>query len=122
MELQNLAAIATILTLLVTLGSLAFSAKRYLDIRERELEKERFSTYHALLKTISKGQDAEGTLKLVSQIAYINELTKFPEYSATTEQSLNLLRTEWADKVPDEIKKPLLGVVDETLATIQSNR
>jgi len=120
MELQDLAAIATLIALVVSLVSLAFSAKRYLGIREREQEKERFDIYHGLLKSVSRGTDEAGPLKLVSQIAYINELGKYKEYSSTTQQALNLLRNEWAEKEQDKVKKPLLEAIDNVLADLQS--
>ena len=120
--LQNLAAIATILALLVSLGTLAFSARRYLVIREREQEKERFARFHEMLKTVSKVSDSDGPLKLVSQIAYINELARYPEYSSITEQSLNLLRSEWSEKEPEKIKRALVYAIDEVLATLQARK
>lgn len=120
MELQDLAAIATIIALVVSLISLAFSAKRYLGIREREQEKERFDIYHGLLKSVSRGTDEGGPLKLVSQIAYINELGKYTEYSSTTQQALNLLRKEWAEKETGKVKTSLLEAIDNVLAELQS--
>lgn len=120
MNLQDLAALATILTLLVTLISLAFSARRYLGVREREQEKERFQIYYQLLKTISKGMDHEGPLKLVSQIALISELQKYPEYSSSSQQALKLLREDWAAKEPAHVKPALISAIDETLAILES--
>ncbi|MEC9491944.1 hypothetical protein [Flexistipes sp.] len=122
MELQDLAAIATVIALVVSLVSIAFSAKRYLGIREREQEKERFDIYHALLKSVSRGTDEAGPLKLVSQIAYINELGKYNEYASTTRQALNLLRKEWAEKEPEQVKKPLIEAIDNVLADLQSRQ
>lgn len=120
MGLQDMAAIATILALLVSLVSIAFSARRYLDIRERDQEKERFERYHNILKTISKGSDAEGSLKLISQIAFIAELVRFPEYSASSQQALRLLRDEWSRKEPEIVKKPLISTIDETLSELET--
>lgn len=122
MTLQNVAAVATILTLLVSLLSIAFSARRYLSVREREQEKERFQIYHQLLKTISKGVDHEGPLKLVSQVALVSELVKYPEYSSSSRQALNLLRQEWTSKEPEHIKKPLIQAIDEALSLLEQRK
>ena len=122
MTLQNVAAVATILTLLVSLLSIAFSARRYLSVREREQEKERCQIYHQLLKTISKGVDHEGPLKLVSQVALVSELVKYPEYSSSSRQALNLLRQEWASKELEDIKKPLIQAIDETLSLLEQRK
>lgn len=120
MDLQDIAAVATILALIVSLVSIAFSAKRYLDIREREQEKERFERYHNILKTISKGSDTQGPLKLISQIAFIAELVKYPEYSTSSQQSLRLLRDEWTTKEPESTKNPLIVAIDEALAELEA--
>lgn len=79
-DIQDYAAVASIAVLLISMISIAFSAWKYLNIRTREQEKERFESFHRILKLISLGRDDIGPLKLVSQIAYIYELEKYPEY------------------------------------------
>jgi hypothetical protein len=119
LTIQDYAAIATIAALLISMVSIAFSAWRYLNIRSQEMEKERFETFHNMLKLISKGRDDIGPLKLVSQIAYIHELNKYSEYKATSKQCLRMLRKEWAAKEPAETKKDLLQAIDEVLAELE---
>ncbi|WP_331775448.1 hypothetical protein [Sulfurospirillum sp. 1612] len=121
MTLSDYASIATIGAFLVTLISLAFSAKRYLDIRTREEEVFRFKTYHRLLKTISKGSDENGILKLVSQVAYIYELRNFPEYKDLTKKTLNQLRKEWSHDEASDIKPLLKEAIDDTISVIEAS-
>jgi hypothetical protein len=123
MNLTDLASLATIITLVISLLSLSFSARRYMQIAQRELEKHRFETYHKLLKTVSIGGDECGTLKLVSQIAYIHELRNFPEYSELTQTCLKLLRSEWGQReVGRPTKTPLLKAIDDTVSYLEANK
>lgn len=76
-NLGQLAAGVTIFAFVVSFGTLAFSAYRYVAGVRQNQEKVRFTTYHRLLRIVSTGYDEQGLLKLVSQIAYIHELTNF---------------------------------------------
>lgn len=120
--LSDYASIATIGAFLVTLISIAFSAKRYLDIKSREEEVSRFETYHKLLKTVSKGSDEDGILKLVSQIAYIYELRNFPEYKELTKKTLNKLREEWSQNDSPNTQPSLKEAIDDTISYIEASK
>ena len=122
MSLSDAASIATIAAFLVTLISIAFSARRFIIIREKEQESQRFTTYHRLIKTISKGSDEEGVLKLASQLAYIYELRNFPEYSDLTENLLNRLRVQWSKNEAGDTLEQLKEAIDDTLAYIQQKK
>lgn len=123
MTLSDAASIATIAAFLVTLISIAFSANRYLTMREKDQESARFVIYHRLLRIISVGYDENaGDLKLASQVAYIYELRNFPEYSELTRVTLNRLRGQWANAEPAETNGPLKDIIDETLAHIESKK
>lgn len=94
-HLADIGTVATILSLLVTVAVLAFSALRYVTVRRDELRNLRYERYHELVRTISQGADLGGALKLVSQRAYIYELRHFPEYKALTTRLLQSLIDEW---------------------------
>src|SRR5690554_1901018 len=96
-NLGDIAAFVTIAAFLVTLATLAFSAYRYVAGLRQAQEKARFMTYHRLLRIVSSGHDEQGLLKLVSQIAYIHELTNFKEYDALTYRTLRYLKHEWME-------------------------
>ena len=119
MALNDLAAWASVLAVLAAVVPLAFSARRYLTIRNAELRKERFDAYHLILRTASSGSDDRGVLKLVSQVAFIYELRNFPEYGDLTEKVLGMLREEWGRIESGERKVKLLEMIDETLAHLQ---
>lgn len=116
---MSLAVLATIITSLVTLISLAFSARGYLGAGS-ESKKRRVQIYYQPLKTISKGMDSEDPLKLVSQITLISELQKCPEYSSSSQQALKLLRQDWSAKGPAHIMSVLMSAIDETLTILES--
>lgn len=111
-SISDIASIATIGAFLVTLISLAFSAKKYLDIKKREEEIIRFETYHKLIKTISKGTDEDGLLKLVSQLAYIYELRNFPEYKVVTINTLHILEDDWSKNNKKQQKQLKISIQD----------
>jgi hypothetical protein len=120
MALSDAASITTIAAFFVTLVSIAFSAKRYLDIREKDQESERFAIYHRLLKIISTGyEEKQNDLKLASQLAYIYELRNFPEYTELTRPTLNRLRGQWANHEPLETNGPLKEAIDDTLSYLE---
>ena len=122
MTLIDLASYSTIGAFLIAIGSLAYSAKRFLTIKEREQALERFQQYHNLIKTISKGTDDTGVLKLVSQIAYIYELRNFTEYSSLTKTVLNKLKEEWSKLEGSEKNGALSEAINETLVEIQTSK
>ena len=119
MTIDDLVNWATLGAFLVPLIALAFSAHRWLAIRENELKAERFQTYHRLVHNISVGASEHGSMKLASQLAYISELRNFSEYASLTENVLSLLRTEWDEREEGGRKQELLKSIDETLAFLQ---
>lgn len=121
MNLTDLASLATVIALVISLISIAFSSRRYIALRQAEMHRVRFETYHGLVKAISLGSEAGISLKLVSQIAYIYELRNFPEYSSLTKTVLSRLRTEWAENsVGSPNNKPLSEAMDSTIAHLEA--
>lgn len=117
-HLADIGTIATILSLLVAVAVLAFSALRYVTVRRDELRNQRYQRYHYLLRTISSGWDAAGQLKRVSQRAYIYELRHFPEYKVLTTRLLKSLLEEWSKNGADN--DPLLKEeIAETIAALK---
>lgn len=119
---MSLTDLTTIGAFLLAIGSLAFSARRYIRITEKTQESERFEIYHKLIKTISRGADESGALKLVSQIAYIYELRNFPEYKDLTETLLNQLGIQWAEGESERNFPLLKKAIDDTLASLQQRK
>ncbi len=101
----------TLLTFVISVAVLAFSAFRYVSIRREELRNERYEKYHKLMRDISKGYDTEGPMKLVSQRAFIYELRHFPEYKKLTVRLLEALLGEWREK-PEVNAKLTLEIQD----------
>ena len=98
--LQNMNAIGVIfagLSFIFPVMALAFSALRYVAQKRDELKNRRFERYHSLLLMASRGTDANGPLKLVSQRAFIYELRFFPEYGDLTKRLLESLLSEWKE-------------------------
>ncbi|KQA22492.1 hypothetical protein AAY55_17080 [Vibrio metoecus] len=117
-SLSDLASIATVLGLLVTLVSIAFSAKKYIQIRESAQKSERFNTYHKLIKHVGSGVDQDGVMGITSQMAYIYELRNFPEYSALTQTVLLQLKVMWKQGEKEHVYNVLKECIDDTLAAL----
>ncbi len=115
-NLNEIGAVCTILAFVFSIAALAFSAYRYVSMRKDELKNERYERYHLLLRNISKGHDAEGPFKLVSQRAFIYELRHFPEYKVLTVRLLNSLREEWQE--PNGVNGKLDYEIGETIVAL----
>ena len=110
-NLNDIGVVFTVFAFALSIGTLAFSAFRYVSLRRDELRNQRYERYHTLLRNISSGADADGLLKLVSQRAFIYELRHFPEYSALTKRLLESLLGEWKED-PDKNGKLALEIQD----------
>ncbi|MGF6097688.1 hypothetical protein [Pseudomonas sp. 18175] len=115
-NLNEIGAVATILAFVFSIAALAFSAYRYVSLRKDELKNQRYERYHLLLRNVSKGHDAEGPFKLVSQRAFIYELRHFPEYKLLTVRLLTSLKEEWQE--PGGIKGKLDYEIEETISAL----
>ena len=116
-HLNEIGSIATVLAFLFSVAVVAFSAYRYVSLRRDELKNQRYERYHFLLRNISKGQDSEGPLKLVSQRAYIYELRHFPEYKSLTIRLLESLINEWQEDADRSTK--LNYEIQETIKALR---
>lgn len=96
-NINDIGVIFTVLAFLLSLVVVAFSAFRYVTLRKDELRIKRYEQYHELLQKVSRGFDAQGILKLVSQRALIYELRHFPEYKKLTIRLLESLLIEWKE-------------------------
>lgn len=119
-NLGQLAAGVTVFAFVVSFATLTFSAYRYVQGVRQSQDKTRFTNYHRLLRIVSTGYDEQGLLKLVSQIAYIHELTNFKKYDPVTYRVLRYLRNEWYEK--EQQKPALVGEVDRALKRIERRR
>lgn len=107
----------TVLTFVLSVAVLAFSAFRYVSLRRDELRVKRYEQYHALLLNVSRGADAQGPLKLVSQRAFIYELRHFPEYRTLTKRLLESLLSEWKEDTEKSAK--LTFEIQDTIKSLQ---
>jgi len=119
MNIESLVSIASIGAFLVTLISIAFSARKYLQQKETDQRSQRFITYHGLVHAISSGTSPNGVMAITSQIAYLYELRNYPEYSALTYTVLEKLKQLWRDNESPEKYAPLKEAIDDTLAALK---
>lgn len=119
-HLGDVAAFVTVVAFVISFATLAFSAYRYVACLRQAQEETRFTTYYRLLRIVSTGHDEQGLLKLVSQIAYIHELTNFRKYDPVTYRVLRYLRQEWVQK--ERNKPTLTGEIDRALKRIERRR
>ncbi len=116
-NLNEIGVWVTVLTFLLSVAVLAFSALRYVTVQRDELRNLRYEQYHALLLKISRGTDGQGMLKLVSQRAFIYELRHFPEYRVLTKRLLESLLSEWKEDPAKSAK--LTFEIQDTIKAIK---
>lgn len=109
--LNDIGVVFTVFAFVLSVMVLSFSAFRYVSVRRDELRNARYEKYHSLLLKISRGADSEGSLKLVSQRAFIYELRHFPEYGTLTKRLLESLLSEWNED-PKKSSKLALEIKD----------
>lgn len=110
-NLNEIGVWVTVLTFLLSVAVLAFSALHYVTVQRDELRNLRYEQYHALLLKISRGTDGQGLYKLVSQRAFIYELRHFPEYSVLSKRLLESLLSEWKED-PEKSAKLTFEIQD----------
>ena len=116
-NLGEITATVSILAFLLSLAVIAFSAARFVAGWREEQKAKRFETYYRILRIVSTGEDEFGMLKLVSQMAYIRELTKFKEYHSVTYRILGHLQADWSTR--ENAKTILLQELDFALRSIE---
>jgi hypothetical protein len=114
---NDIVVLLTVIGFVVSVAVLGFSAFRYVSVRRDELTNIRYQKYHQLIRVIGKGEDAEGSMKLVSQRAFIYELRHFPEYSELTIRLLEGLVGEWKER--PEISNKLTIEIQDTISALR---
>jgi len=89
-----------VLTILITLVPVAWTATAYIIDTNRALERERFEVYH---NTIADAANGGRKNRAASQRALIYELKFFEEYSDLTCREMNLLKNQITK--PETIKE-----------------
>jgi len=103
-----------LLAFLVSLGSLAVSAYRFVELRRAEQEQRNFENYHKLIAETVEGARNGQVMKLYSQVAVIFELRNFKKYKSVTARILNGLMAEWLARKVDQ------KLIDELRLTIDA--
>ncbi len=80
---------AMFLGVLIPLFTLAFSALKYVDIRELEQNQQNFDNYHGLIERLTN------TVNMDVQTAILYELRNYPEYKDVSIRILSSYQTKW---------------------------
>ncbi len=80
---------AMFLGVLIPLFTLAFSALKYVDIRELEQRQQSFDNYHGLIERLTN------TDSMDAQAAILYELRNYPEYKDVSIRILNSYQVKW---------------------------
>ncbi|MBR9729672.1 hypothetical protein ACFOD0_11085 [Shewanella intestini] len=83
-------------TFLLSVGTFAFSAYRYVTTRRDAQLQIDFENYHKLIAELVGSQRNTETMKLDSQVAIVYELQRFKRYKPVTVRILSGLRDEWS--------------------------
>jgi hypothetical protein len=77
------------LIVLVPLFTLAFSAMKYIDVRELEQKQRSFENYHGLIEKL------DSTSSMDAQTAILYELRNYPEYKDVSIRILTSYQAKW---------------------------
>jgi len=109
-----------IISFLVTMAGLAWSAVNYVGIRKDEHSQREYENYHKLILELATGKRDGEKMKAVSQQAIIFELRRFTRYRSVTIRILQFLIRDWAKA--DNFKPSLKSEVHETMSYLSSSR
>ena len=105
----------TALAIALTVIPIVWSSIRYLEQKKKELEQERFKTYHSLITQLVSGEN--GVTLLDRQVVCIYELRRFKEYYPVSYRTLNGLRTQWAQ---NPMNQRLIHEIDLAICYIRN--
>jgi len=90
-QAQNIKSATTLLSVVIPLLVLAWSAVQYVDINQSQLKQQRFENYHSLIERISGGEDNSPSLAA----AIVFELRNYPEYKEVSLRILRKIEKDW---------------------------
>jgi hypothetical protein len=92
---------------------------RYLNLKNRQLQFERFKIYHQLIKDLVKPEATGDSMILDRQIAIVFELRHFPDYFELTLRILQGLKRHWSTGTGHLQFKRLLDEMKRTIKFVQ---
>jgi hypothetical protein len=93
----NAQVLSLVLTIVIAVIPAIWTFVRYLKLKSRELEHERFKIYHALIKELTQPDSPGQPMSMDRQIAIVYELRHFDEYGELTLRILEGLNEMWID-------------------------
>ena len=93
----NAQIISIIVAILTAVIPAVWTFVRYLDLKNKELQHERFKIYHELIRNLVEPDASGQRMSIDRQIAVVYELRNFKEYFEVTLRMLEGLRETWND-------------------------
>jgi len=94
---NNAEVVSIIVTILIALIPAVWTFIRYLGLKSKELQHERFRIYHGLIRELVQPDSPGQAMALDRQIAIVFELRHFPEYFELSLRLLEGVRDTWID-------------------------
>jgi len=91
----NAGVLSIIVAIILAVIPAIWSFIRYLNLKNRQLQFERFKIYHQLIKDLVQPETDGKSMMLDRQIAIVFELRNFPEYYELTLRTLQGLERQW---------------------------
>jgi len=114
---DNAETISIIVSIFLALVPAVWAFIRYLTLKSKELQHERFKIYHGLIKELVQPDSPGQVMSMDRQMAIVFELRHFSEYFELTQRLLEGLRENWMDPRA----KRLTSEIDRTLKYIEVN-
>lgn len=114
---QNGQTLAIIVAILIAVIPAFWSFLRYLNLKNKELQHERFKIYHELVRELVQPDTPRQSMSMDRQIAVVFELRNFEEYYEVTLRMLEGLKEVWVDPRFGRLTKE----IGHTIAYIAEN-
>lgn len=105
---ENAGTLGVVIALAVAVVPAAWAFARYLNLRSKELQHDRFRIYHDLVHQLVQPEAAGVPMQLDRQIAIVYEMRHFPEYFDLTSRMFEGLLKSWTapryQRLTDEIE------------------
>jgi hypothetical protein len=108
----NAEVISIIVAILLALVPAVWTYIRYLGLKSKELQHERFKIYHGLIRELVQPDPPGQAMAMDRQIAVVFELRHFPEYFELTLRLLEGLRDTWVNHGFDRLTQEINSTID----------
>jgi len=118
----NAGILSIVVAILLAVVPTFWSFIRYLNLKNKEIEHDRFKIFHELIKDLVQPDTPGQSMALDRQIAIIYELRNFSEYFEVTRRMLSGLKKSWNNPPTNNNAERLIEEIDLTIEYINAKK